>query len=52
MALRISDSIRITKRLRIGASIGTNGRPRVWLTEKLGPFRITESTSGRRKRSK
>lgn len=51
MALRISDTFRIGKRLKVGASIGTNGRPRFWATERVTKhIKITESTGGRGKR--
>lgn len=52
MALRVSDTFRINKWLRVGGSIGTNGRPRVWATEKVGRFRITESTGASKRRRK
>lgn len=53
MGLRISESFRIGRHLRVGASIGTNGRPRIWLTERIGRVRVTESTSiGRRRRKR
>lgn len=53
MALRISDTFRITKRLKVGASIGTSGRPRFWATGRPGRFRITGSTGvGKRRRKR
>lgn len=52
--MRLGISFGIGKRLRVGASVGTNGRPRLWARERIGRgVYLSESTSvGKRRRKR
>ena len=51
--MRIGISFGLGKRVRVGASVGSNGRPRLWARERIGKRTyISESTGlgGKKKR--
>lgn len=48
--MRLGISFKILPGVRVGASFGARRKPRLWATERLGPIRLTESTSGARRR--
>lgn len=48
--MRLGISFKILPGIRIGGSVGGRRRPRLWATERLGPIRVTESTTGKRRK--
>ncbi len=52
--MRIGISFGLGKRVRVGASVGSNGRPRLWARERITKHvSITESTGvGKRRRKR